>query len=62
MQIVLNHYNINGKTEWVYAYQKSIDDVFTLAYEKYGGTLHNYKITKNMFFEENKSPYNIRIS
>ena len=43
------------KTATIYAYQKSIDDVFTLAYEKYGGTLHNYKMTKDMFDEEDKS-------
>ena len=44
--------NLGGKTEWVYSNQKEIDDVFELAYKKYGGKLNNYKLTKAVFDEE----------
>ena len=44
--------NLGGKTEWVYTNQKEIDDVFELAYKKYGGKLNNYKLTKAVFDEE----------
>ena len=44
--------NLGGKTEWVYSNQKEIDDVFELAYKKYGGKLNNYKLTKALFDEE----------
>ena len=44
--------NLGGKTERVYSNQKGIDDVFELAYKKYGGKLSNYKLTKALFDEE----------
>ena len=44
--------NLGGKTEWVYSNQKEIDEVFELAYKKYGGKLNNYKLTKAVFDKE----------
>ena len=41
-----------GRTEWIYSDQQTIDDVFKLASKKYGGKLKSYKLTKALFKKE----------
>ena len=43
-----------GRTEWIYTNQKSIDDVFEKAHSIYGGKLKSYNLTKRAFKAETK--------
>ena len=43
-----------GRTEWIYTNQKSIDDVFEKAHSIYGGKLKSYNLTKRAFKVETK--------
>ena len=38
--------NLDKQTEWVYCNSNDLKKVFNLAYEKYGGIVHNYSITE----------------
>ena len=44
----------DGRTEWIYTNQKSINDVFEKAFNIYGGKLNSYNLTKGAFRAETK--------